>query len=84
MVNTAERVERSCAVLVCYRGCPQNGPTAGEFTYWDDAGQAGQAEAELTPCGPRCIGVHTIARLDLLPDPRRRSGYKPERRRIRT
>lgn len=85
MVSTSERIERSRrAVLVCYRAGIQNGPGAGEFTYWDDADQARQAEAELTPCGPRCTGVHAIARLDLPPDPRRRPGYEPERRRIRT
>ncbi|MEE2853509.1 MAG: hypothetical protein VX424_12770 [Actinomycetota bacterium] len=52
------------AALVCYRRT-QTGPITVEWTYWDTTGQARQAEAELTPCGPLCIGVHTVARVDL-------------------
>ncbi|WP_374025598.1 hypothetical protein [Mycobacterium sp. HNNTM2301] len=33
-------------------------------TYWPTREDARQAEAELTPCGPRCGGVHTVVRLD--------------------
>jgi hypothetical protein len=43
-----------------------------EWTYWDSREQARQAEAELTPCGSQCIGVHSVVRLDGVPDPRRR------------
>ena len=35
------------------------------ITYWDNAGQARQAETELTPCGPLCVGVHSIVRVDI-------------------
>jgi hypothetical protein len=61
------------AALVCYRST-QTGPVTVEWTYWDSTGQARQAEAELTPCGPQCIGVHSVVRVDLLPEPRRRAG----------
>lgn len=57
------------AVLVCHR-CPPTGPITAEWTYWDSTGQARAAEAELTPCGPLCIGVHSVVRLDLEPQPR--------------
>lgn len=74
-----------CAALVCHRS-NGTGPTTVEWTYWDSARQARQAEAELTPCGPLCVDVHTVVRLDLQRDPRRRPGYelKPSRRRFRT
>lgn len=52
------------AALVCHRST-ETGPITVEATYWDTTGQAREAEAELTPCGPLCIGVHTIARLDI-------------------
>lgn len=52
------------AVLVCY--CEP--PSTAEWTYWDSTGQARQAEAELTPCGPLCIGVHSVVQVDLVPD----------------
>lgn len=58
-------------VLVCHRG-----PSAGyqaEWTYWDSREQARLAEAELTPCGPLCIGVHSAVRLDGMPKPRRKA-----------
>ncbi|BBY36822.1 hypothetical protein MMAN_09560 [Mycobacterium mantenii] len=54
------------AVLVCHRR-NYAGPIAVECTYWDTTGQARQAEAELTPCGPLCIGVHSVVRVDLQP-----------------
>lgn len=63
-----------CGVLVCHRG-----PSAGyqaEWTYWDSIAQAREAEAELTPCGPLCGGVHSVARLDLEPDRRRRPSLR--------
>lgn len=60
-------------VLVCHRGT-QDGPITAEWTYWDTAGQARQARAELTPCGPLCIGVHSVARLD--PRDRRRTACR--------
>lgn len=58
-------------VLVCHRSS-QIGPVAAEWTYWDSREQAHQAEAELTPCGPLCVGVHSVVSLDSLAEPRRR------------
>lgn len=52
------------AVLVCHRST-RTGPVTVEWTYWESTGQARQAEARLTPCGPLCIGVHSIVRVDL-------------------
>jgi hypothetical protein len=52
------------AALVCHRS-NLAGPITVECTYWDITGQARQAEAELTPCGPLCIGVHSVVRVDL-------------------
>lgn len=46
-------------VLVCYR---ERLPP--EWTYWDTPFQARQAKAELVPCGPHCIGVHTAVAVD--------------------
>lgn len=60
-----------CAALVCHRST-QTGPITAEWTYWDSSRQARQAEAELTPCGPLCVAVHTVVRLDREPDRRRR------------
>lgn len=51
------------AVLVCHHE-DQAGAHGAEWTYWPNRAQARQAEAELTPCGPDCIGVHTVAALD--------------------
>ncbi|WP_221043176.1 hypothetical protein [Mycobacterium senriense] len=48
-----------CAALVCHRST-DTGPVTVEATYWPNAGQARLAEAELTPCGPLCIGVHSL------------------------
>ncbi|MGV0603931.1 hypothetical protein [Mycolicibacterium sp. XJ1904] len=50
------------AALVCYRG--ESAAYAAEWTYWDSREQARRAEAELTPCGPLCIGVHTVVRVE--------------------
>ncbi|WP_156746904.1 hypothetical protein [Mycobacterium sp. E2733] len=49
------------AALVCHR----NPPSSIEWTYWDSIGQAHLAESELTPCGPLCIGVHSVVRVDI-------------------
>ncbi|MCV7377951.1 hypothetical protein BST11_21070 [Mycobacterium alsense] len=35
-----------------------------EVTYWPSSDEARQALAELTPCGPRCIDVHTVVNID--------------------
>ena len=70
--STTGSGQASRAVLVCYRRC-QNGPITAEFTYWETCEQARQAEADLSPCGPLCIGVHGVARIDLMPVPRRRA-----------
>lgn len=52
------------AALVCHRSI-ETGPITAEWTYWDTTGQARQAEAELTPCGPLCVEVHTVVRVDV-------------------
>lgn len=57
------------AALVCYRRA-QIGPITVEWTYWESREQARQAEAELTPCGPLCIGVHGVVRVNVVPNPR--------------
>ncbi|MFZ0715919.1 hypothetical protein [Mycobacterium sp.] len=60
------------AVLVCHPE-PQQSSSA-EFTFWADVAEARRAEAELGHrCGPLCVEIHTIARLGLEPDPRRRA-----------
>lgn len=59
------------AALVCYHAA-ETGSITAEFTYWADADEAQRVEAELTPCGFLCVGIHTIARLDAEPEPRRR------------
>jgi hypothetical protein len=59
------------AALVCYHN-PPSGPISVEWTYWDSREQARQAEAELAPCGPLCIGVHSVVRVDLSLTPSRR------------
>ncbi|WP_460359037.1 hypothetical protein [Mycobacterium sp. ZZG] len=61
--------------LVCHRST-QTGPITVEATYWETTEQARQAEAELTPCGPFCIGVHSAVRLDRGPDRRRRPSLR--------
>jgi hypothetical protein len=63
------------AALVCYREMP-TGRIAAEWTYWDSREQARRAEAELTPCGPLCIAVHSVVRLDSPTEPRRRAGHR--------
>lgn len=45
--------------LVCYRD--DGVKITAEWTYWSSRAQAEQARDRLTPCGPRCIGVHAIA-----------------------
>lgn len=60
------------AALICYHN-PPSGPLRGEWTYWDSREQARQDEAELTPCGLQCVGVHSVVRLDSPPEPRRRA-----------
>lgn len=51
------------AVLVCHHDRPAHHPRA-EWTYWHTVEQAREALAELTPCGRRCVGVHTVARIN--------------------
>lgn len=53
--------------LICHRD-----DASIEATYWASGAEARQALAELTPCGPRCIGVHTVADID--PPPRHPAG----------
>lgn len=56
------------AVLVCHPD--PSAAYSAEITYWDTTGQARQAEAELTPCGPLCIGVHSVVRVNVVPNPK--------------
>lgn len=60
------------AALVCHRST-QTGHIAVEWTWWNSIKEARQAEAELTLCGPLCIGVHSVVNLAGAPDPRRRT-----------
>ncbi|BDB42837.1 MULTISPECIES: hypothetical protein [Mycobacterium] len=53
------------AVLVCHREHPSTGTLTAEWTYWDSLELAHQAAAELPPCGPHCIGVHTVVPVEL-------------------
>lgn len=62
------------AVLVCHRDHPTRTLTA-QWTYWDSVEEARQAEEELTPCGPHCIGVHTVVRVDVEAPPRVRRSH---------
>lgn len=64
------------AALVCYRRT-QIGPITVEWTYWESREQARQAEDQLTPCGPLCIGVHSVV---CVPDPT----HRPSRARTRS
>lgn len=58
---------RARVALVCHRRT-LTGPVTVEATYWDSVEQARQAEAELSPCSPLCVGVHSVVRVDLEPD----------------
>jgi hypothetical protein len=49
------------AALICYHD--RAGPGV-EFTFWRSRAEAVAARDELTPCGPRCIGIHTVVGLD--------------------
>ncbi len=59
------------AALVCHPDPSMSG--SAEFTFWADLREARHAEAELTPCGPHCIGSHTAVRLSAELEPRRRT-----------
>lgn len=58
------------AALVCHPD-PSIARSA-EWTYWADVEEARRAAAELTPCGDRCAGIHTVARLDVEVQPKRK------------
>lgn len=64
----AGRASTSRAVLVCHSD--PDGHHGAEWTYWASRAEAGEAIAVMPNCGPRCRGVHTIARVDLKPSPR--------------
>lgn len=59
-------VERR-GVLVCHCVNANGDPTSPEWSYWRDLGEARQARDALTPCGPRCGGVHTCVEVDVPP-----------------
>lgn len=46
------------AALVCHT------PGWADITHWSSAAEARQAVAELAPCSPYCIGMHTIVAAD--------------------
>lgn len=46
------------AALVCHT------PGWADITHWSGAAEARQAVAELAPCSPHCIGMHTIVAAD--------------------
>ena len=56
--------------LICHSDPDAVAVPRVEFTYWDTRAQAQQALAELTPCGWRCVGVHTVVAVDMAPPPR--------------
>jgi hypothetical protein len=66
--NAAGRGKTLRAALICFRDTG-SGAISIEWTYWDTREQARQAEAELTPCCPQCISVHSVVRVDLAPAP---------------
>lgn len=69
---SAPASQHAGAVLVCYRG--RSAAYSAEWTFWADAAEAWLAEAELGhPCGPSCSSTHTVARLDVEREPRRRA-----------
>ncbi len=47
----------SRAALVCFH---DDSRVSVELTFWRDVAEARQAELELTPCGPQCVGCHSI------------------------
>lgn len=66
--TTAAEVSRFALI------CHHNGRVAWpgiEVTRWDTRAQAQLAADELTPCGPRCIGAHTVVDVDTAPAPRK-------------
>jgi hypothetical protein len=67
--------------LICHHDPDVPAVPRVEFTYWGTRAQAQQALDELTPCGRRCVGVHTIVAVDAAPSSRhpvnRRRGTIP-------
>ncbi|MGV0740331.1 hypothetical protein ABQF35_28630 [Mycobacterium syngnathidarum] len=60
---TAGRRRTRRAALVCHRAS-ESEPHNAEWTYWSTIDEARQAEEALTPCGPRCLRIHTVVRVD--------------------
>jgi hypothetical protein len=54
-------------VLVCHRVDRKGNPIAPEWSYWRDLSEARQARDALTPCGPRCGGIHTCVEVAVPP-----------------
>lgn len=44
------------AAMICYT----TRRDWSDVTFWDDAEQAAEAVRDLTPCGPKCEGAHTV------------------------
>ena len=68
MSTTAAEVGRFA--LICHHNVGKAGPGI-EVTRWPTRGMAMAAADELTPCGPRCIGAHTVVDVDTAPAPRK-------------
>lgn len=59
-------VERR-GVLVCLCVDRNGNPARPEWTYWRDLAEARQARDTLTPCGPRCSGIHSCVEVAVPP-----------------
>jgi hypothetical protein len=65
--------------LICYHD-PDTGPASIEVTRWPTRQEAQQVSKECFPCGPRCIGVHTVVYVDQPPrDPHRTDKIEAKR-----
>lgn len=73
---SAPASQHAGAVLVCHPDPKASG--SAEWTVWADVAEARLAAIELAMpvCGPRCIGVHTVVRVDLEPNPRHWSSLR--------
>lgn len=52
--------------LICYHNPDISGRSI-EVTRWGTRAEAEQASAELAPCSPKCVGVHTIVAVTAQP-----------------
>jgi hypothetical protein len=66
VATTADEASRFA--LICHHDDGNAWPGI-EVTYWASRVQAMVARDALTPCGPRCVGAHTV--VDAAPPPAR-------------